>query len=146
MKCRTRLSSIPGKSPAEANPFARSPAINSLFNRCYGSDILPSRPSIPAAFSMKTFCQLLPVRPAVGRRGRFCALRAAPERHEQYLDDLFWNRELEHPLVCVLGPVGLGKIDSGRLLLALLWPDQRAESRRVRQEPGRPLRFQGDSG
>src|SRR5262249_55541516 len=28
---------------SQANPFARSPAINDLLSRCYGSDILPAR-------------------------------------------------------------------------------------------------------
>ena len=44
----------PGEIASQANPFARSPAINSLFNRCYGSDILPSRSQFPRSFSTKT--------------------------------------------------------------------------------------------
>ena len=40
----------PGEIASQANPFARSPSINSLFNRCYGSDILPSRAQFPRSF------------------------------------------------------------------------------------------------
>ena len=32
-----------------------------------------------------------------------------PERHELYLDELFWSRDVVHPLICVLGFVGSGK-------------------------------------
>src|SRR5262249_7301442 len=32
-----------------------------------------------------------------------------PDRHEAYLDELFWDRQPQTPLICVLGPVGSGK-------------------------------------
>ncbi len=99
----------PGDIASQANPFARSPAINALFNRCYGSDILPSRAQFPRSFQHEdVFANLyLSDRQWVDEVDYSPEL--APDRHERYLDELFWNRDLEHPLVCVLGPVGSGK-------------------------------------
>ena len=59
----------PGEIASQANPFARSPVINSLLNRCYGSDILPNRSQFPRSFSgRRRLRQPLPFPEAVGRR------------------------------------------------------------------------------
>ena len=100
---------MPGEIASQANPFARSPAINSLFNRCYGSDILPSRAQFPKSFQHEdVFANLyLSGRQWVDEVD--FAPGDTPERHEQYLDELFWGRDVVHPLICVLGAVGSGK-------------------------------------
>src|SRR5271170_8143992 len=89
-----------GEIASQANPFARSPAINSLFNRCYGSDILPSRSQFPRSFQHEdVFANLyLSGRQWVDEVD--FAPGDAPERHEQYLDELFWGRDVVHPLIC----------------------------------------------
>jgi hypothetical protein len=99
----------PAEIASQANPFARSPAINSLFNRCYGSDILPSRAQFPRSFQHEdVFANLyLSERQWVDEVD--FAPGDQPERHELYLDELFWGREIVHPLICVLGAVGSGK-------------------------------------
>jgi len=99
----------PDEIGSQANPFARSPAINSLLNRCYGSDILPSRSQFPRGFRHgDVFADLyLSERQWVDEVDY--ASPVTPDRHEAYLDELFWDRHPQTPLICVLGPVGSGK-------------------------------------
>jgi hypothetical protein len=99
----------PAEIASQANPFARSPAINSLFNRCYGSDILPSRAQFPRTFEHKdVFANLyLSERQWVDEVD--FPPEDAPDRHELYLDELFWSKDVAHGLICVLGAVGSGK-------------------------------------
>ncbi len=99
----------PADIGSQANPFARSPAINSLFNRCYGSDILPSRAQFPRSFEHEdVFANLY-----LSERQWVDEVDFPPadarDRHEQYLDELFWSKEVAHGLICVLGAVGSGK-------------------------------------
>ncbi len=99
----------PDEIGSQANPFARSPAINNLLNRCYGSDILPSRSQFPRGFRHgDVFADLyLSERHWVDEVEY--ASPGTPDRHEAYLDELFWDRHPQTALICLLGPVGSGK-------------------------------------
>ena len=97
------------RSEARQTRLPARRSINSLFNRCYGSDILPSRAQFPRSFQHEdVFANLyLSERQWVDEVD--FAPEQGPERHELYLDELFWSRDVVHPLICVLGPVGSGK-------------------------------------
>ena len=99
----------PDSIAMQANPFARSPAINNLFNRCYGSDILPSRSQFPRSFRHEDVFANLYLSDRQWVDEVDFAPEQASERHEQYLDELFWSPNVTHPLICVLGAVGSGK-------------------------------------
>ena len=93
---------------SQANPFARSPAINDLLSRCYGSDILPARGKHLRFRRNEIFGDLyLSERNWVDEVD--FATPDGRDRHEGYLDHLFWDDTARTPLICLLGPVGSGK-------------------------------------
>jgi hypothetical protein len=98
----------PDRISNQVNRFAANPRIGELFNRCFDSDILPNRQRFPRRFSRgDVFANLYS-----SQREWKDAIEFAPdeqERHERYLDHLFWDPHLENPLICVVGPVGSGK-------------------------------------
>ena len=98
----------PDQIGSQVNPFAGSPSISDLFNRCFDSDILPNRARFPRKFSRPdVFANLY----SSEREWKdHVAFKPDEEdRHEKYLDELFWDEKLDNPVVCVVGPVGSGK-------------------------------------
>jgi hypothetical protein len=98
----------PDHISSQVNLFAASPRIGELLKRCFDSDILPSRQRFPRRFSRSDIYSGLY---STEREWRD-SIEFAPgeaERHEKYLDHLFWEPTLENPMICVVGPVGSGK-------------------------------------
>jgi energy-coupling factor transporter ATP-binding protein EcfA2 len=98
----------PDQIGSQVNSFAGSPAISDLFNRCFDSDILPNRARFPRKFSRNdVFANLYSSKREW--RDHVAFKPDEEERHEKYLDDLFWDEKLDNPMVCIVGPVGSGK-------------------------------------
>jgi hypothetical protein len=98
----------PDQISSQVNPFAASHRIAELFGRCFDSDILPNRQRFPRRFSRADITASL----YSSQRQWKDPIEFAPgesERHEKYLDYLFWHEALENPMICVLGNVGSGK-------------------------------------
>ncbi len=98
----------PDHIESRVNSYAASPAISELLNRCFDSDILPSRASHPRRFSQAEIYANL----YTSKREWHDPVNFDPEgidRHENYLDHLFWDAQPANPVVCVVGPVGSGK-------------------------------------
>jgi len=98
----------PDHIESRVNQYAASPAISELLNRCFDSDILPSRASHPRRFSQAEIYANL----YTSEREWHDPVNFDPDgvdRHENYLDHLFWDAKPANPVVCVIGPVGSGK-------------------------------------
>jgi hypothetical protein len=76
--------------------------------RCFESDILPSRSVHPKRFARHdVFANLYTSERVWHDEVDFQP--AGPDRHERYLDHLFWDADPARPLICVVGSVGSGK-------------------------------------
>jgi hypothetical protein len=98
----------PDQISSKVNRFAASPRLGELLNRCFDSDILPSRQRFPRRFSREDIFAGL----YSSERSWKDEIDFAPdetERHEKYLDYLFWKSDIDNPMICVIGPVGSGK-------------------------------------
>jgi hypothetical protein len=98
----------PDHIESRVNQYAASPSISELLTRCFDSDILPSRASHPRRFSQREIYSNL----YTSERAWHDPVNFDPDgtdRHENYLDHLFWEARLASPVVCVVGPVGSGK-------------------------------------